>query len=149
PEAKLPVIQVSLPFDLDAAAALRLGTALASLREQGVLVIGSGSLTHNLYEFRRDVRDPGYAERFAAWVNDAVLAGDVASLLDYRRCAPQAERAHPTEEHYLPLLVALGATHTGEIPSRIRGGIVDGVLSMDSFVWGLAEPARLQLEKAA
>jgi hypothetical protein len=96
------VLQVSLPQDIDAAGALRLGQALAPLRERGVLVIGSGSLTHNLYEFRQHVRDPEYAQAFADWVRDAVLRRDVAALVDYRRRAPQAESAHPTEEHFLP-----------------------------------------------
>ena len=138
-----------MPFDLDVAGALRLGAALAPLREQGVLVIGSGSLTHNLYEFRRDVRDPEYAQEFAGWANEAVLAGDVEALLDYRRRAPQAERAHPTEEHYLPLLVAAGAARQGEAAQRIRGGITDGVLSMDSFAWGLPEAASNALKEVA
>ena len=149
PQANIPAFQVSMPFDLDVAGALRLGAALAPLREQGVLVIGSGSLTHNLYEFRRDVRDPEYAQEFAGWANDAVLAGDVEALLDYRRRAPQAERAHPTEEHYLPLLVAAGAARQGEAAQRIRGGITDGVLSMDSFAWGLPEVASNALKEVA
>lgn len=149
PDADLPVFQVSLPFDLDAAGALRLGAALAPLREQGVLVMGSGSLTHNLYEYRRDVRDPDYAEQFAAWVSEAVLAGNIPSLLDYRRLAPWAVRAHPTEEHYLPLLVALGAAQAEDVPSLIRGGVTDGILSMDSFAWGLAERTRVALAEAA
>ncbi|RDZ28671.1 dioxygenase family protein [Lysobacter silvisoli] len=149
PGADLPVFQVSMPHDLDTAGAMRLGAALAPLREQGVLIVGSGSLTHNLHEFRRDIRDPEYAQQFASWVDEAVLAGDAASLLDYRRRAPQAQRAHPTEEHYLPLLVALGASHGGETPLRIPGGITDGVLSMDSFGWGLPASAGSGLAEAA
>ena len=85
----------------------------------------------------------------AGQANEAVLAGDVEALLDYRRRAPQAERAHPTEEHYLPLLVAAGAARQGEAAQRIRGGITDGVLSMDSFAWGLPEAASNALKEAA
>ncbi len=144
PGANVPVFQVSMPFDLDTQAALRLGRALAPLRDAGVLVIGSGSLTHNLYEFRRDVRDPEYAERFATWIHEAVMAGDVDALVDYRRRAPQAARAHPTEEHYLPLVVALGAG-AGDPATRIEGGMTDGILSMDSFGWGLSATARDEL----
>lgn len=131
----VPVFQVSMPIDLVAAGALRLGAALAPLRDQGVLIVGSGSLTHNLYEFRRDVRDPEYAARFADWIGAAVLAADRDALRDYRARAPHASRAHPTEEHYLPLLVAVGASDASDVPQLIPGGITDGILAMDSFLW--------------
>lgn len=135
PAADIPVFQVSMPLNLTSAEALRLGAALAPLRAQGVLIIGSGSLTHNLYEFRQDVRDPEYAQAFANWVRSAVERRDVESLVHYRELAPQAQRAHPTEEHFLPLIVALGA---GNTPAQwIEGGMTDGILSMDSFVIGL------------
>jgi 4,5-DOPA dioxygenase extradiol len=137
PQADVPVFQVSLPHDLDAAGALRLGQALAPLRARGVLVVGSGSLTHNLYEFRQHIRDPEYAQRFADWVGDAVAARDVEALVAYRDRAPQAARAHPSEEHYLPLLVALGASNDEERGMPIEGGMTHGVLSMDSFGFGL------------
>ena len=141
PEADMPVFQVSLPHGIDAAGALRLGRALAPLRERGVLVVGSGSLTHNLYEFRQHISDPEYAQQFADWVRDAVAANDVDALLDYRRRAPHAQRAHPTEEHYLPLLVAAGASGDGEAVRLVAGGMTYGVLSMDSFAFGLKEAA--------
>ena len=137
PRADIPVLQVSLPHDIDAAGALRLGRALAPLRDRGVLVVGSGSLTHNLYEFREHIRDPEYAQRFADWVADAVARRDVDALVDYRNQAPFAERAHPTEEHFLPLLVALGASDSAESRRRVAGGMTCGVLSMDSFGFGL------------
>ena len=137
PDGDVPVLQVSLPLDLDAAGALRLGAALKPLRERGVLVVGSGSLTHNLYEFRQHIRDPEYAQAFADWIADAVARGDVDALVDYRARAPHAARAHPTEEHYLPLLVALGASDLDEPRHRVEGGMTYGVLSMDSFGFGL------------
>jgi 4,5-DOPA dioxygenase extradiol len=137
PGADVPVLQVSLPHDIDAAGALRLGQALASLREDGVLVIGSGSLTHNLFEFRQSINDPEYAQTFANWIADAVARGDVQSLVEYRRLSPHAVRAHPTEEHFLPLLVAVGASVPGEPRRLIEGGMTYGVLSMDSFAFGL------------
>lgn len=137
PSADLPVFQVSMPHDLDAAGALALGKALAPLRERGVLVIGSGSLTHNLYEFRQHISDPEYAQAFADWAHAAVLDRDVEALVDYRQRAPHASRAHPTEEHYLPLLVAAGAAHHDDSAERIPGGMTYGVLSMDSFAFGL------------
>jgi 4,5-DOPA dioxygenase extradiol len=136
PEANVPVFQVSMPVDLDPEGALRLGRALAPLRKRGVLIVGSGSLTHNLHEFRQDVKDPEYAREFASWIADAVVARAGKKLVDYRRLAPHAERAHPTEEHFLPLLVAMGASSDDEIPQRIEGGMTYGTLSMDSYAWG-------------
>lgn len=138
PDADVPVLQVSMPRDLDPVAALRLGRALASLRDRGVLIVGSGSLTHNLYEFREHINDPEYAQAFADWAADAVARRDEDALIHYRERAPFGRRAHPTEEHYLPLLVALGASDAEESRSLIRGGMTYGVLSMDSFGLGLA-----------
>lgn len=149
PRAEVPVFQVSMPVDLDALGALRLGEALAPLRERGVLLLGSGSLTHNLYEFRREVRDPEYAQAFADWIAAALQRGDREALLDYRRRAPHAERAHPTEEHFLPLLVALGASAPGERLTPIAGGMRHGTLSMDAFGFGLPDEARHALARAA
>jgi 4,5-DOPA dioxygenase extradiol len=137
PAADVPVFQVSLPFDVDAAGALRMGQALATLRDRGVLIVGSGSLTHNLHEFRQHIRDPEYAQQFADWIADAVLRRDTDGLLQYRTRAPHAVRAHPTEEHYLPLLVAIGASRPDDRAERIEGGMTDGTLSMDSFGFGL------------
>jgi 4,5-DOPA dioxygenase extradiol len=141
PAAQLPAFQVSMPHDLGPADALRLGRAVAPLRERGVLVIGSGSLTHNLYEVRRTTDSASYAVEFANWVRQAVLDRQTDKLVDYRRQAPHALRAHPTEEHYLPLLVAAGASLDTEAPVAIEGGMTYGVLSMDSFVWGLSQGA--------
>lgn len=138
PQANIPVFQVSMPHQLDTAGALALGRALAPLRDQGVLIIGSGSLTHNLY----DIQPPAtpavaYAVEFAHWIRQAVTRADVVALQDYRRLAPHAERAHPTDEHLLPLLVALGASHESEAAQVIAGDITYGVLSMESYVWGM------------
>ena len=142
PEANVPVFQVSIPFSLDSRQALKLGKALAPLREQGVLIVASGSLTHNLYEVRQSASTPPvYAMEYADWVKTAVLTNAIDPLLAYRSEAPHAERAHPTEEHFLPLLVALGALADGDTPQRIDGGITHGVLSMDAYVWGMAAPA--------
>ncbi|MDI1247234.1 MAG: class III extradiol ring-cleavage dioxygenase [Rhodoferax sp.] len=138
PQAKLPVFQVSMPHQLDTKGALALGRALAPLRDQGVLIVGSGSMTHNLYELQAPASPAvGYAVEFAHWIGQAVTRADVDALLDYRLRAPHAERAHPTEEHFLPLLVALGASRDGEAAQAIAGDITYGVLSMASYVWGL------------
>ncbi len=141
PAATLPVFQVSMPHDLDPAGALRLGQALAPLRAQGVLVLASGSMTHNLYEFRHaHTQAADYAVEFTHWIRQAVLAHQADALVDYRRRAPHAARAHPSEEHYLPLLVAMGARQADETPTVIDGGITHGVLSMESYAWGLDTP---------
>ena len=141
PAADLPVFQVSMPASLDTSGALELGRALAPLREQGVLIVGSGSMTHNLYEFRQaGTREEPYAREFANWIKTAVLADARSPLVHYRQEAPHAERAHPTEEHFLPLLVAMGATSPGEDVRLIDDSITHGVLSMDSYVWGQASP---------
>lgn len=138
PAAEIPVFQVSMPHTLDAAGALHLGRALAPLRQRGVLIVGSGSMTHNLFEFRQSGTGKAtYAREFAAWVRQAVLADAVDTLVDYRRLAPHAMRAHPTEEHFLPLLVAVGASGDESAVQVIANEITYGMLSMESYVWGL------------
>lgn len=144
PQADIPVFQVSLPMWLDADGAYDYGRALAPLAGEGVLIVGSGSLTHNLYEFRLgDPRAESYVAEFAHWVRDAVLAGDHSRLRQALAIVPHARRAHPTAEHYLPLLVAAGAAAQAVPASVIEGGIVHGVLSMDSFLFGAELPVRL------
>lgn len=137
PNADVPVFQVSMPRSLTTAQALRLGQVLAPLRAKGVMIMASGSMTHNLYEIRPPTAQAEpYAQEFAAWVNAAVLANGETALVNYRELAPHAARAHPTEEHFLPLLAALGA-RGHEAVQTIDGGITHGVLSMASYVWGL------------
>jgi len=145
PAADVPVFQVSLPAGIDSQQAYALGRALRPLREEGVLVVGSGSLTHNLYEFRQyeDGQEAGYAREFAAWVRQAVEARDDARLVDTLELAPHARRAHPTTEHFLPLLVAAGAASGDGDVETLEGGITYGMLSMDSYLFGAgAQPAR-------
>jgi 4,5-DOPA dioxygenase extradiol len=138
PQANLPVFQVSMPFNLSTSQALQMGRALAPLRKLGVLIVASGSMTHNLYEVRQPASAPlAYAQEFATWIKTAVLANAVSSLVDYRSEAPHAERAHPTQEHFLPLLVALGVKGDGDAVQFLDGGITHGVLSMDSYAWGM------------
>ena len=136
PGASVPVFQVSLPANLDSQSAYQLGQVLAPLQEEGVLIVGSGSLTHNLYEVRwRDNNSAEYAKAFSQWVREAVLENDQARLINTLALAPHARRAHPTTEHFLPLLVALGAAGPDARGSVIEGGIEHGVLSMDSFIF--------------
>jgi len=137
PDADVPVVQVSLPHDSTPATAFALGQALAPLAHEGVLVIGSGSLTHNLYEFRGgDVAAADYAVEFTHWIRAAVRRGDTAALLHALRDAPHARRAHPTSDHYLPLLVAAGAAAQATPATVLDGGIRHGMLAMESYLFG-------------
>ncbi len=139
PRADVPVLQVSMPADLEEAGAHRLGQALAGLADEGVLVIGSGSLTHNLHEFRMDAAaEAAYAREFTHWIRAAVRAGDADRLTQALQRAPHAQRAHPTTEHFLPLVVALGAAGQPLPATVLDGGIVHGVLAMESYVFGRA-----------
>jgi 4,5-DOPA dioxygenase extradiol len=136
PKADVPVFQVSMPFDLDAGGAGRMGAALEPLRKRGVMILGSGSLTHNLGEFSPGVVEPAaYVSEFVDWVRSTVQRNDLDSLLQYRELAPHARRAHPTEEHFLPLLVAMGARQGSDRVEVLEGGVEHGMLSMDSFAW--------------
>ena len=153
PQADVPVFQVSLPLSLDADRAWAFGQALAPLSMEGVLIVGSGSLTHNLYEFRGGQRpaEP-YVQNFAAWVRDAVEQGDRARMLRTLDDAPQAQRAHPTSEHFWPLLVAAGASDTGGGPlpaAVIEGGVEYGMLCMDSYVFGWSGHAQRAASRGA
>ena len=148
PQADVPVFQVSLPSRLDAAGAWALGQALAPLAAEDVLIVGSGSLTHNLDEFRGGQGpDEPYVKAFAAWVREAVEQGDAGRLRRSLDDAPQAQRAHPTPEHFWPLLVAAGASDAtdggdagaGLLPATvIEGGVAYGMLAMDSYAFGWA-----------
>lgn len=137
PEADVPVVPLSVQPHRGPEHALRVGRALAPLRERGVLVVGSGNLTHNLRDYataaRGDGGTPAYVREFADWMWRRLEARDVDALLDYRRSAPSAARAHPTEEHLLPLYVALGAGGEAFTAERIHAGIDDYVLAMDAF----------------
>jgi 4,5-DOPA dioxygenase extradiol len=139
PRADVPVFQVSLPHRLDGESAWSLGQALRPLSDEGVLVVGSGSITHNLYEFRMGHADgEAYAAEFAAWIRDAITSGDSRRLRHALELAPHAQRAHPSSEHFWPLVVAAGAA-AGPLPATaIEGGIMHGMLAMDSFVFGAA-----------
>ena len=106
PHADIPVLQLSVQPHLGPAHHLRVGRALAALRQEGVLIIGSGSFTHDLSEFRgHGPNDPApdWVNRFADWIHTALTENKTEQLVDYRRQAPFATKNHPTEEHLLPL----------------------------------------------
>ena len=136
PAADIPVVQVSVQPGLGTAHHLRLGHALAPLAAEGVLIIGSGHATHNLRDWMANPRRQAplrYAQAFADWLRDRLQAHDTAALVDYRERAPEAARAHPTDEHFLPLFVALGAAGDGAQVERIVSGFEAGALAMDSY----------------
>jgi 4,5-DOPA dioxygenase extradiol len=137
PQANVPVFQVSMPMYLDSNSALAFGATLAPLAAEGVLIVGSGSLTHNLYEVEMgSPRAATYAAEFTTWIRDAVVAGDRDRLQRALTAAPHAQRAHPTAEHFLPLLVAAGAARKAQRVTVLDGGIVHKVLAMESYVFG-------------
>jgi 4,5-DOPA dioxygenase extradiol len=111
PAADIPVLQLSLPSRLPGPELVKIGAALAPLRTEGVLLLGSGSLTHNLRlaRFEDASPPPAWAIEFDSWCADVLGRWDVDALADYRRRAPAPHVAHPTEEHFLPLLIAVGA----------------------------------------
>lgn len=137
PEALVPVVQVALPAGAGPAEVLAMGRALRGLRERGVLVMGSGSMTHNLAEFFGGERDPApYVLEFSRWIESAITTGSLQALLNYRREAPHAHRAHPTEDHFLPLFFALGAGGFGEDgvrPEYISREVMYSMLAMDAL----------------
>ena len=139
PQADIPTLQVSMPFDSTEQTLYDFGRALAPLANEGVLLMGSGSLTHNLSEVRMaepNGRVEAYAEAFSFWVRQAVIDGDTNRLLQTFKKAPHARRAHPTTEHFLPLLFAAGAAQGSYQAKVLDGGIRYGVLSMESYLFG-------------
>ena len=126
PGADIPVLQLSLPTS-DPARLLALGARLRALREEGVLVIGSGFTTHGLpFLTRSDFlgrTTPGWSVDFDAWAAEALARGDVDELANYRTRAPGMPYAHPTVEHFVPLFVTLGAATDPEAP---RDFTIDG-----------------------
>ena len=137
PRAEVPVIQLSQPAAPLPSALFELGQVLAPLRDQGVLIVGSGSLTHNLRELGGGAPASSIARTFADWVWQQIGDGNLDALLNYRSAAPAASLAHPTDEHFLPLFFAIGAARSEwSDATRIEGGMDYEVLAMDSFVFG-------------
>ena len=139
PEADVPVIPLSLQSRAGPQQAYRLGQALAGLGEKGFLVIASGNLTHNLHDYfvasRNDQQTPSYVRDFAEWIAERVENQGLEDMLNYRVTAPSATRAHPTDEHLLPLYVAWGAAGADAKAERFYSGIDDYVLAMDAYTF--------------
>jgi 4,5-DOPA dioxygenase extradiol len=145
PQADVPVVQVSLQTQLGAAHHLRLGELLAPLNDEGVLIIGSGHLTHNLHEWiavarrygmqPKETQAAAYVQQFRDWVDQALRANDRAGLARWHELAPHAQRAHPTDEHFLPLPFAFGAAGSAPRVERLDLGVDSGVLAMDAYAF--------------
>ncbi|RKS12642.1 4,5-DOPA dioxygenase extradiol [Pseudomonas sp. WPR_5_2] len=136
PQADIPIVQVSLPTRGGPALQTRVGHALASLREQGVLLIGSGSITHNLRELDWHAGPESvepWAQVFRDWMIEKLEANDETALHDYRQQAPNAARNHPSDEHLLPLYFARGAGGNFTVAHK---GFTMGALGMDIYRFG-------------
>lgn len=145
PAADIPVVPLSLVPFAPPAAQFALGEALAPLAEEGVLVLGTGSITHNLRMVftNRAIDDTGEGvpEReesaaFRRWVHERATARDWDALFDYRRQAPHATLMHPTDEHWLPFYAPAGAGGREAVPVRLHDSVTFGVLGMDAYAFG-------------
>lgn len=135
PEADVPVVQLSVQPAMSPRHHYEVGRALAPLSGEGVLIVGSGHLTHNLRDWvtmrSQSARAP-YAQHFQDWVRERLERHDVDGLATYRQ-NPDGVRAHPTEEHFLPLFVALGAAGDRAVAERVFDGFEGNALAMDAY----------------
>ncbi len=141
PSADIPIAQISIQPAADPAHHYRIGEALRPLRDEGVLILGSGSFTHNLRAAFGLMRGGGAPETelpqtapFLSWVEEKVAAGDISALLACREQAPEMAQNHPTDEHFLPFFVALGAGTAGARGERWHHS-TDYGLAMDAYAF--------------
>lgn len=138
PDADIPVAQISLRRGASPAENEHMGKALRKLRDDGVLIIGSGALTHNLYAFHGasiDAEVPAWVSDFGKWMHEQLQTNQHGAPLDYRSRAPFAVRNHPTEEHLLPLFVAMGAAGDAPNAERLHASYEYGALAMDVYAF--------------
>ena len=136
PDADVPVTQLTVQTALGPAHHFKLGEALRGLRDEGVLILGSGGATHNLREFGRHpegAAPPQWVTGFQEWVAQTIESGKSEDLVRYRALAPEAARNHPTEEHFLPLFVPAGAGSPGVAGKRIHRSHTFGAFAMDAY----------------
>jgi len=139
PEADIPIVQLSIDETQPAAFHFEIGRKLASLRDEGILIIGSGNLVHNLhtYAWGRHMSDPyDWAIRFEKEAKEMMVAGDYKPLIAYEHLGPEAQLSIPTPDHYLPLLYVLGSRQQGEIITFPVEGVDGGSISMLSVQVG-------------
>jgi len=138
PDADIPVTQLSIQPHQTPDYHFAIGKILAPLRQEGILIIASGSATHNLREFGNyslDALPPNWVEEFNQWLSTTLQEGDLNKLLKYRRLAPYAKQNHPTEEHLLPLFVTLGVGKNLTQVVELHSGYTYGVFSMASYAF--------------
>jgi 4,5-DOPA dioxygenase extradiol len=140
PDADIPVVQLSIQTHLGGAHHVALGRALAPLREDGVLIMGSGSITHNLYELMRtrgalDAPAPKWVVEFDEWVRERIEAGALDDIANAMERAPFGHENHPSAEHYLPLPFAMAAAGEGARGERVHSSCQYGVLMMDAYAF--------------
>jgi 4,5-DOPA dioxygenase extradiol len=136
PKADIPVVPMSVQPSEDAAFHVRVGEALRPLRSQGVMILASGGLTHNLREYMvrpQDAPPADWVLSFADWVERSVTQGKRDELMDWKQKGPSALRNHPTDDHWLPFLVALGAASPDFSGQALYRGISWGVLALDAY----------------
>ena len=139
PAANIPVMQLSMDYSRPPAEHYALGQQLRALRVRGVLIVGSGNVVHNLRAVRRDAPNDATYDWGAAFddkVKTHVVDGNLGGLVDFQQWGAIAQQAHPTYEHYLPLLYAAGAVHPGETPRFFNTGFQLASISMRSMLWG-------------
>ncbi|MCU0832388.1 MAG: dioxygenase [Rhizobiaceae bacterium] len=146
PQADIPVVQVSVDPSRDARHHFAIGRALAPLADEGVLILGSGHVTHNLRGFFMRGRDAGFdamidkaSAEFVAWVAAKIQAGDVDALLE--RAAPFARENHPEAEHFMPFFAALGAAGEGAAGLRLHHSLQAGFFAYDHYAFGVKAAA--------
>ena len=140
PDADIPVVQVSINMQMSPRWHYDLGLALAPLRQEGILIIGSGGATHNLRaffkgEYELDAESPEWVTTFADWLSERIEAGDVPAVLDAVESGPDGHRNHPSMDHILPLFVAMGAGGEKVKGRRLHKSSTYGVLAMDAYAF--------------
>ena len=138
PDADIPVTQISVQPNRNSAHHLEVGRSLAGLRAEGITILASGSMTHNLgyvSQYSLNAAPPDWVLEFDDWMTRHLETGNIDALLNYRKLAPYGPKNHPTEEHLFPLFVAIGAGNEPLNAKRLHSSFTYGVLSMAAFQW--------------
>ncbi len=139
PDADVPIVPLSMQTHAGPEHAYRVGQALSSLAEKDIWILASGNITHNLRDWHvvasTHGQTPAYVHRFADWVQEQLKAHDATALLNYRQHSADGRQAHPSEDHLLPLFVALGAAGANAQPHAFYRGVSDYVIAMDGYAF--------------
>lgn len=135
PEANIPVLQISMNWPINPKDALNMGQQLNELREQGILIITSGSMTHNLGDIGYDNNPKSYIQPFIDWMRNTLKTRDTEQLINYRTLAPYAINAHPRDEHFIPLIIAFGASDSNDDIEEYYSGVSYNALAMDHYLF--------------